>query len=108
MYLQKMVLINGAVASGSCLNLFKVARVNVIHIHRSDFDFKSYRPVHVLPFLNKVLERALHSIISKFYHKNKVIYVDQYSFFEKKSTTDVILKSTREFYSALNSKEPLI
>ena len=101
-------LINEAVASGSYPNLFKVARVTPIHKAGSKFDFKNYRPISVLPFLNKVFERALHSRISKFYHKYNVIYEDQYGFLRNKSTTDAILKFTQECYSALNSKEHLI
>ena len=60
---------NKAVASGSYTNLLKVARVTPIHKSCSNVNFKKYRPISVLPFLNKVFERVLHSRIQKFYHK---------------------------------------
>ena len=58
-------LINEAVASGSHPNLFIVARVTPIHKAGSKFVFKNYKPISVLPFLNKVFEKALHSRIFK-------------------------------------------
>ena len=87
-------LINEAVASGSYPNLFKVARVTLIHKSGYKLDFKIYRPISVLPFLNKVFERALQSKISKLYHKYNVNYEDQYGFLKNKSTTDATLKFT--------------
>ena len=65
---------NEAVASGSYPNLFTVARVTPTHKSGSYFYFKDYRPISVLPFPNKLFERALHSRFSKFYHEFKVIY----------------------------------
>ena len=41
-------------------------RVTLIHKAGSKFDFKIYRPISVLPSLNKVVERVLHSKISNF------------------------------------------
>ena len=87
---------------------FALARVTPIHISSSKFDFKNYRPIPVLPFLNKVFERALHSRISKFYHKSNDVNEHQCSFLKNKSTTDAILKFTQESYSAFNCKEQLI
>ena len=91
--------------------------VRLAHESADDFEYgkewnRRYRPVYrpksVLPFVNKVFERALHSTISKFYHKYNVNYKDQYGFPKNKSTNDAILKFTQECYLALNSKERLI
>ena len=101
-------LINEAVASGSYPYLFKVAGVTSIQKSGPKCDFENYRPISVLPFLNKVFDRALHSRFSKFYHESKVIYEDQYGFFKNRSTTDAILKIAQGCYSALNSEEHLI
>ena len=62
-------LIKEAVAFGSYPNLLKVTRVTPIHESLSKFVFKKYKPLMVLPFLNKVFERALNFRTSKFYHK---------------------------------------
>ena len=89
-------LINEAVGSGSYPNLFKVTRVTPIHKSGSEFDFKIYRPISALPFLNKVFERAVHARNSTFYHKYNVIYENQYGFLKNKST-DAKLKFTQKF-----------
>ena len=75
-----------------------------MHKSGSKFDYKNYRPKSILPFLNKVFERALHCRISKFYDKYNVIYEDQCGFLKNKSTTDALLKFTLDCNSALNSK----
>ena len=76
-------LINEAVASVSDPNLFKVAKVTPIHKSCSKVDFKIYRTLYVLPFLNKLSERALHSRFSKFYHIYNIVYEDQLGFLKK-------------------------
>ena len=88
-------LINEAVVSGSYPNVYKGPRVTLIHKSGSTLDFKNYRLISVLPFPNKVFERALHSRILQFYHIYNAIYEDQYSFLKNKSTTDAVLKFTR-------------
>ena len=62
-------LINEAFAYGSYHNLFKVAWVFPIHRSSSQHDFNNNRLISVLPFLNKLLERALHSRVSIFSQK---------------------------------------
>ena len=56
----------------------------------------------VLRVLYKVVERTLHSRISKTIHE------DQRGFLKNNSTTVAILKFTQEFYCALKSNEHLI
>ena len=68
-------------------------------------DFVWY--LSVLPFLNKVFIKALHSRISEFYENYKVIDEEQYGFLKNKSTTKAILEFTLEC-SVLNSKEYLV
>ena len=77
------ILINDVTASGSYPSLLKVARVILINKSGSKFDLKNYRPISVLHFLNEAFERALHSRISKFQYKYKVIYKKQYGFLKK-------------------------
>ena len=101
-------LINEAVSSGIYPDAFKTARVTPIHKSGPKFDVKNYRPISVLPFMNKVFERVLHTRLIKFCYKYDLIFEDQYGFLKNKSTTDAILKFTQECYAALNSKQPLI
>ena len=103
-----MLITNEAVASGSYTYLFEVARVTLIHKSGSKINFKNYRTTSEINFLNKVFERALHSRISKFYHKNKVILEDKYGFLISKSTNDATLKLMQECNLAFTSIEHLI
>ena len=72
-------------------NLFKAASVTHIHKSGSKIEFKNDRPIFILTFLNKVVERVLHSRTSKSYHKDNVIYENQFGFLSNKSINDVIL-----------------
>jgi len=101
-------LINEAVKLVVHPDLLKIARVTAIHKSGSTFDMKNYRHISVLPFMNKVFDRALHTRLITFFHKFRIIYEDQYGFLKNESTTDAILKFTQECYSALNGRLHLI
>ena len=76
--------------------MFKVARASPIHKSGSDFNFEITDHYQLYLFL-KV-----------FYNKYEVIYEDQYGFLENNSTTDAILKITREHYLAFNSEKKIL
>ena len=101
-------LVNEVVHQDIYPDFLKVVRVTPIHKSGSKFDFKNCRPLSVLPFLNKVFERALHYRLISFFYRFIINYEDQYGFLKNKSTSDAILKFTQEFCSSSNKKEHLI
>ena len=54
----------------------------------------NYCPVSFLPLISKVIERIVHSIISKFLHTNKLLSDCQFGFRPRSSTQDALLSVT--------------
>jgi Reverse transcriptase (RNA-dependent DNA polymerase) len=60
---------------------FKLAVVTPIHKNGSEFNVDNYRPISVLPILNKVVERLIHSQLTNFVDKrHKLLYTHQFGF----------------------------
>lgn len=62
-----------------------------------------FRPISILPFLSKVLEKLLHEQISTFIKNNKLLSVHQSGFREKHSCVSAVLKVTDDLRCAMDS-----
>ena len=71
---------------------FKVAKVTDIHKGGSVFDIDNYRPISVLPLLNKILEKMIDVRLREFMNKHNIITNNQFGFRKKHSTSHGISK----------------
>ena len=71
---------------------FKVAKVTAIHKGGSVFDIDNYRPISVLPPLNKILEKLIDVRLREFMNKHNIITNNQFGFRKKHSTSHGISK----------------
>ena len=62
-------LFNSSVRQGIFPNRFKLARVIPLFKSGSKLLLANYRPISLLPFLSKVLEKLIHSRMSDFLNK---------------------------------------
>ncbi len=102
------ILINKSVREGVFPTIFKVARVIPLFKAGDRRCIVNYRPISLLHFLSKIIERLVHTRISKFLNKYNILYEDQYGFIKNKCTTDAILKFTDNCYSCFNNKNFLL
>ncbi len=70
--------------------------------------FVNFRPISTLPFLSKIIEKAVHSRIVIFINKYNILFEDQFGFRKDKSTCDALLKFTELCYTCLNNKKVLL
>ena len=101
-------LFNSSVRQGIFPNRFKLARVIPLFKSGSKLLLANYRPISLLPFRSKVLEKLIHSRMSAFLIKYNVLYSDQYGFRRGKSTTDAILNFTDMCYKCFNDEKFLL
>ena len=101
-------LFNSSVRQGIFPNRFKLARVIPLFKSGSKLLLANYRPISLLPFLSKVLEKLIHSRMSAFLIKYNVLYSDQYGFRRGKSTTDAIFNFTDMCYKCFNDEKFLL
>lgn len=64
-----------------------------------------YRPIAVLPTLNKIVEKAIVNQVSSYLNINNIITEYQYGFQKGKNTTKLLSKFANEINTSLNSKK---
>lgn len=79
-------IINLSITSGVYPDCLKVARVTPIYKSESKVDPANYRPVSVLPMLNKIFEKVLYKRVFAFLSKTKFLYPRQYGFRHRSGT----------------------
>lgn len=88
-----MHIINESIKSGMVPDIFKISCVTPIHKSGDTSDPSNYRPISILPALNKVLERVIYDQLLKFLDKHHVISSYQFGFRKCHSTEQAILET---------------
>lgn len=101
-------LINSSVKQGKYPEVLKTGIVRPIHKKGSFADYGNYRPITILPVIDKIVEKYVCNQIQDFYAKNDVLSSTQYGFQPNKSTTQLLSKFTDEVNEALNDKNNVI
>jgi hypothetical protein len=84
----------------------KIARVVPIHKADDVLSVNNYRPISVLPFLSKVLERLMHNRLLNFLNKHNILTDNQYGFRENHATYIMaLLKLIDKITDELNNKQ---
>ncbi|XP_075304653.1 uncharacterized protein LOC142366593 [Odontesthes bonariensis] len=95
-------LINTSLTSGSFPSAFRTARVTPL-LKKPALDpseIKNYRPVSLLPFLSKTLERAVFKQLSSYLHQNNLLDPYQSGFKVGHSTETALLAVTESLQTA--------
>ena len=98
------VLFNKSVSEGIFPTILKIARVTPIYKSKSHKIFSNFRPISVLSFTSKILEKLMKSRVMKYLERNSIIYDKQFDFREGYSTTDAILEFVDSCTTSLNDK----
>ena len=77
---------NLSFSSGIYPTLFKTAKVLLIHKKDTKRECSNYRPIALLPNIDKILEKLMHERLSSFLDRNKLIYSLQFGFIQNYST----------------------
>ncbi|KAI4886967.1 hypothetical protein NFI96_028650 [Prochilodus magdalenae] len=99
-------LINSSLSSGCVPQPFKTARVVPILKKPSpdSLDVSSYRPVSLLSFLSKILERAVYNQLSFFLSQNQLQDINQSGFKPAHSTETALIAVTERLQTARSAK----
>ena len=98
-------LINECFLKGIFPKILKQALVTPI-LKKGDPRFcENYRPISVLPFLGKILERCIYNRLLGFIQQNSLITPSQFGFLRGMSTSTAISKLTDILYNTLDKKE---
>ncbi|KAJ8721571.1 hypothetical protein PYW07_002346 [Mythimna separata] len=101
-------LINTSIKQGKYPEVLKTGIVRPIHKKGSFSDYANYRPITILPAIDKIIEKYVSNQIQSFYIKNDVLSSTQYGFQPNKSTSQLLSKFTDEVNESLNDKNHVI
>ena len=98
-------IINLSIESGIFPDILKHANITPVYKNGDRHCISNYRPISVLPFLGKILEKCIALRLVNFMQKYNIITPNQYGFQKGRSTADAILKLMEYIYNALNEKK---
>jgi hypothetical protein len=101
-------LINACIRTSSYPDGLKVGIIRPIHKKGSYTDYNNYRPITILPCIDKIVERYIGTELNKFLNNNKIINANQYGFQRNRSTTQLLTKFTNEVNDYLNERKHVI
>ena len=64
-----------------------------LHLKGSDSESGNYRPISVLPYFSKILEKIMYNLLYKHLKENDILFKKQFGFQQKHSTEYAILQS---------------
>ena len=86
----------------------KRSRIIPVHKNGSRLDISNYRPISLLSYIDKILEKALHRRIYDYLDKINFFCANQFGFRENHSTELALLSILQRIYNAIDSKEIII
>ena len=81
---------NTFLKAGSYPNIFKLAKVTALFKGGDNSKADNFRPISVLPTLNKVFEKLLHAQLTAFLNENEILSKQQFGFRKKHSTSHAV------------------
>lgn len=88
------LLINKCLSSGEYPDQLKIARVCPVFKSGLKTDCTNYRPISILPNLNKIFEKVIYSRTYNFLIETHFFFAHQYGFRKKSDTSIAILKTS--------------
>lgn len=98
-------LINSSLEYGIFPQSLKEACITPIFKEGDPTIITNYRPISVLPYISKILERCIATRITCFLERHNVISPSQYGFQRNKSTTDALADLFENIYDNLDNKQ---
>lgn len=98
-------IINDSFIQGVFPDSLKIAHVTPIYKAGNKNDPCNYRPISILPFFSKIIEKCMANRLMKYLDKFNMLNVCQYGFRKNRNTTSAILNFVEHIYECLNNKQ---
>ena len=100
-----IIIINNSLAMGLVPDMAKLAKIIPIYKAKDKKNISNYRPISLLPFISKILEKVVHKNLYTFLEKNKVLYPSQYGFQKNRSTVNAITELVCHITNSMENKQ---
>jgi len=84
-------IVNKSFTTGIFPVKLKMAKVIPLSKGGDQCEIKNYRPISILPIFDKIIEKLMHTRMTSFLDKHKIINPCQYGFQKHRSTTLAII-----------------
>lgn len=84
---------------------WKISRITAVYKNGKRDDCLNYRPISILPFVSKIMEKHVFNEFFKFLKNNKLITNFQFGFQTNHSTTDALLSIKYNVINNLNKRK---
>ena len=98
-------LVNLSMLGGIFPDSLKIAKIIPIFKNGDSSEPSNYRPISLLPFMSKILERVIYTRLVNYLGNSSLISAHQFGFQRGLSTLDAIISFTEILYEGLNDKK---
>ena len=99
---------NASINQAKYPNSWKIAKVIALYKKKKKDNPANYRPISLLNCFGKILERVVYNQMISFIKKHKILYIKQYAFREKHSTTHALVDVIDSIKKAIDKKNCMI
>ena len=89
-------------STGQFSSVLKIAKVIPIHKKQSKVDYTNYSPISILSNIEKIIEKLMYKKLSNFLDIKNLIYLLQFGFRPKYSTTHALINLTESIRQSLD------
>ena len=98
-------LINECFQKGTYPDCLKLAIVIPLHKGGAETDPNNFRPISILPTLNKVMEKVIHTRLYDYFEKYKIINDNQFGFRRGHSTTMAVTEFVENILNSYDKQQ---
>ena len=91
--------------SGTVPSELKIAKVIPLFKANDPYTLTNYRPISILPFISKILEKLVHKRLIKFLNKFKILHTQQFGFRANQSTDSALSLLDFQISQAFDKKQ---
>ena len=102
------LLINQSIQQGVFPAELKIARVIPLYKGDNNQLIHNYRPISVLPFFSRILEKNVVKYVLRFLDDNNILYEYQFGFRKHHSTSHAIITLVERVTKALNTGKYIV
>ena len=95
------ILFNNSVSEGIFPECFKTAKIIQIFKFGDSNSTVYYRPISMLPFLSKIVEKLMCARLDTYLKSNNILCTNQFGFHKNSNTSDAIIEFLDYVYSSL-------
>ena len=96
---------NKAISEQVYPDTLKIAKVLPIYKAGEKSSLNNYRPISILPTINKIFEKILHSQLTQHIERNNIMFGHQYGFRKFHNTTHALISSYDYIVEHINNKD---